>query len=107
MPGFLLHVGATVTCSHGGQAQPTMPNPRVTLMGQPTVLMTSPYVVAGCAFPPPPAANGPCVTAQFLTGSIRVTSMGQPLLLISSQALCAPTGTPLIVAATQTRVVGI
>jgi hypothetical protein len=107
MPGFLLHVGATVTCSHGGQAQPTMPNPRVTLMGQPTVLMTSPYVVAGCAFPPPPAANGPCVTAQFLTGSMRVTSMGQPLLLISSQALCAPTGTPLIVAATQTRVVGI
>ena len=107
MPGFLLHVGATVTCSHGGQAQPTMPNPRVTVMGQPTVLMTSPYVVAGCAFPPPPAANGPCVTAQFLTGSIRVTSMGQPLLLISSQALCAPTGTPLIVAATQTRVVGI
>ncbi len=107
MPGFLLHVGATVTCSHGGQAQPTVPNPRVTVMGQPTILLTSPYVVAGCAFPPPPAANGPCVTAQFLTGSIRVTSMGQPLLLISSQALCAPTGTPLIVAATQTRVVGI
>ncbi len=107
MPGFLLHIGATVTCSHGGQAQPTVPNPRVTVMGQPTVAITSPYVVAGCSFPPPPAANGPCVTAQFLTGSVRVTSMGQPLLLISSQALCAPTGTPLIVAATQTRVVGI
>jgi hypothetical protein len=107
MPGFLVHVGATVTCSHGGQAQPTVPNPRVTVMGQPTVAMTSPYVVAGCAFPPPPAANGPCVTAQFLAGSVRVTSMGQPLLLISSQALCAPTGTPLIVAVTQTRVVGI
>jgi len=106
MPGFLLHVGATVTCSHGGQAQPTVPNPRVTLMGMPTVALTSPYVVAGCAFPPPPAANGPCITAQFLTGSVRVTSMGQPLLLLSSQALCAPTGTPLLVAATQTRVVG-
>jgi hypothetical protein len=106
MPGFLLHVGATVTCSHGGQAQPTVPNPRVTVMGQPTVAITSPYVVAGCTFPPPPAANGPCVTAQFLTGSVRVTSMGQPLLLLSSQALCAPTGTPLLVAVTQTRVVG-
>jgi len=106
MPGFLLHVGATVTCSHGGQAQPTVPNPRVTVMGQPTVALTSPYVVAGCAFPPPPAANGPCVTAQFLTGSVRVTSMGQPLLLLSSQAICAPTGTPLLVVATQTRVVG-
>jgi hypothetical protein len=106
MPGFLLHVGATVTCSHGGQAQPTVPNPRVTVMGQPTVAITSPYVVAGCTFPPPLAANGPCVTAQFLTGSVRVTSMGQPLLLLSSQALCAPTGTPLLVAVTQTRVVG-
>ena len=29
MPGFLLHVGATVLCAHGGQAQPTVPNPRV------------------------------------------------------------------------------
>ena len=106
MPGFLVHVGATVTCSHGGQAQPTVPNPRVTVMGQPTVLQTSPYVVAGCAFPPPPAANGPCVTAQFMTGTVRVTSMGQPLLVTSSTGICAPTGTPTIIAVTQTRVVG-
>ncbi|HEY1425691.1 MAG TPA: hypothetical protein VGF50_03385 [Caulobacteraceae bacterium] len=106
MPGFFVHVGATVTCSHGGQAQPTTPNPRVTVMGQPTVLMTSPYVVAGCAFPPPPAANGPCVTAQFMTGTVRVTSMGQPLLVTSSQAICAPTGTPTIIALTQTRAMG-
>jgi len=106
MPGFLLHVGATVTCSHGGQAQPTMPNPRVTVMGQPTVTLTAPYVVAGCAFPPPPAANGPCVSAQFLMGSVRVTSLGQPLLLLTSQALCAPTGTPLLITVTQMRVVG-
>ena len=35
MPGFLVHVGATVLCSHGGQAQPTVPNPRVTVSGQP------------------------------------------------------------------------
>jgi hypothetical protein len=106
MPGFLLHVGATVTCSHGGQAQPTMPNPRVVVTGQPTVTLAAPYVVAGCAFPPPPAANGPCVTAQFLTGSVRVTSLGQPLLMLSSQAICAPTSTPLLIAATQTRVMG-
>jgi hypothetical protein len=107
MPGFLLHVGATVTCSHAGQAQPTIPNPRVMVMGQPTVTVTSPYVVAGCAFPPPPAANGPCVTAQFVTSALRVTSLGQPLLLLGSQAICAPTGTPLVVSLTQTRVVGI
>ena len=40
MPGFLVHVGAQVICSHAGQAQPTVPNPRVTVSGQPTVLMT-------------------------------------------------------------------
>jgi len=106
MPGYLLHVGATVMCSHGGQAQATMPNPRVTVSGMPTVAVTAPFVVAGCAFPPPPAANGPCVTAQFLTASVRITSNGQPLLLQDSQALCVPTGTPLVIAALQTRVLG-
>lgn len=103
MPGFLLHVGATVLCAHGGQAQPTVPNPRVLVSGQPTVLLTAPYVVAGCAFPPPPAANGPCVTAQWLVGTTRVFSNGQPLLVQSSQAICAPTGTPLVVTVTQVR----
>jgi hypothetical protein len=103
MPGFLVHVGATVLCSHGGQAQPTVPNPRVAVSGQPTVTIAAPYVIAGCAFPPPPAANGPCVTAQWLAGSTRVTSNGQPLVVLSSQAICAPTGTPLIIAVTQTR----
>src|SRR5664280_1377612 len=103
MPGFLLHVGAQVTCSHAGQAQPTAPNPRVTVSGQPTVLISAPYLVAGCAFPPPPAANGPCVSAQWLTGTTRVLSNGQPLLVQRSQAICAPTGTPLLVIVTQTR----
>lgn len=104
MPGFLLHVGATVMCAHGGQAQPTVPNPRVAVMGQPTVLQTTPYMVAACTFPPPSAGNGPCVTAQWTTGSVRVTSLGQPLLVLSSLALCTPTGTPLTVTVTQTRV---
>jgi hypothetical protein len=105
MPGFLVHVGATVTCAHGGQAQPTAPNPRVMVSGQPTVTITAPYVVAGCAFPPPPAGNGPCITAQWLVGSTRVLSNGQPLVVFSSQAICAPTGTPLLILATQTRAI--
>jgi len=107
MPGFLLHVGATVMCSHGGQAQPTVPNPRVTVMGQPTVAVTAPYMVAGCAFPPPPNGNGPCVSAQFVTSALRITSNGQPLLLLDSQAICVPTGTPLVIAVTQVRVTGM
>ena len=107
MPGFLLHQGATVLCSHAGQAQPTVVNPRVTVGGMAIVMITSPYVVAGCALPPPPAANGPCVTAQFVTAATRVTSNGQPLLLLDSQAICAPTGAPLLITVTQTRVTGI
>ena len=104
MSGFLLHVGAQVLCSHAGQASPTAQNPRVTVNGQPTVLITSPYVIAGCTLPPPTAANGPCVTAQWLTGTTRVTSNGQPLLVQSSQAVCTPTGTSLLIVATQPRV---
>jgi hypothetical protein len=101
-----LHLGATVLCSHGGQALPTVVNPRVLVSGQPTVTLAAPYVVAGCAMPPPPGGNGPCVTAQFVSSAVRLTSNGQPLLLLDSQAICAPTGTPLIIVATQTRVTG-
>jgi hypothetical protein len=104
MPGFLVQVGAQVLCAHAGQATPTVPNPRVTVSGQPTVLLSTPYMVAGCAFPPPPTANGPCVTGQWLVGTTRVTSNGQPLLVQSSQGICAPTGTPLLIVVTQMRV---
>ena len=106
MPGFLLHVGATVLCAHAGQAQPTVPNPRVRVGGQPIVTQPMPYVVAGCTLPPPPLANGPCVTAQWVVGAVRVTANGQPVLLQDSQAICAPTGTPLNVLVTQVRVRG-
>jgi hypothetical protein len=106
MPGFLLHVGAQVQCAHGGQAQPTAPNPRVTVSGQPTVTMAAPYAIAGCPF----NVSGspvPCVTAQWVTAATRVTSNGQPLLLLDSQAVCAPNGTPLLILMTQTRVTAI
>lgn len=106
MPGFLLHVGATVLCSHAGQAQPTVPNPRVLVSGQPIVTQSAPYVIAGCTLPPPPAANGPCVTAQWVTAAVRVLAGGVPVLLQDSQAICAPTGTPLMVVVTQVRLRG-
>jgi hypothetical protein len=79
----------------------------VLVSGQPVATIASPYVVAGCTLPPPPAANGPCVTAQYVTSAVRVFAGGQPVLLFDSQALCAPSGTPLITIATQTRVTGI
>jgi hypothetical protein len=103
MPGLMVHVGATVLCAHGGQAQPTAPNPRVTVSGTATVTIAAPYAVAGC-----PMMTGntptPCMTAQWVSGATRVTSNGQPLVLLDSQAVCVPNGTPVTISATQTRV---
>jgi hypothetical protein len=84
---------------------PTTPNPRVLVSGQPVSTMAAPYVVAGCAFVPP-AGNGPCVTAQWVVAATRVLVGGQPAVLLDSQAICTPTGTPLLPVAAQTRVIG-
>jgi hypothetical protein len=104
MPGPVVHLGAAVLCMHGGQAMPTAPNPRVLVSGQPVSTLAAPYVVAGCPFVPP-GGNGPCVTAQWVVGSTRVLVAGAPLVLQTSQAVCAPTGTGLLVVATQPRVI--
>ena len=103
MPGFILHVGATVLCAHGGQAMPTTPNPRIMVSGQPAVTQPAPYTIAGCPFNVS-GAPMPCVTAQWVTGSVRVLAGGMPLLLLDSQAVCVPNGTPLMIVQTQVRV---
>ena len=103
MPGFLLHQGAAVLCMHSGQAQATVPNPRVKVSGQMTVQQPNPWMVAACPF-----VSGvnplPCVTAQWSTGATRVKSGGMPLLLQDSQAVCVPNGTGVNIVVTQTRV---
>lgn len=106
MPGFLLHSGATVLCSHGGSATPSVPQPRVTVGGQPIATLPAPWMVAGCPFLTPAGNPLPCVTAQWVTSATRVLSMGQPVLLQDSQAVCAPNGTPVNVVVTQLRVQG-
>lgn len=106
MPGFLLHLGATVQCAHAGQAQPTVTNPRVLVSGQPIVMQPAPYVIAGCPFNIS-GAPSPCITANWVTGATRILSNGMPVLLLDSQAICVPNGTPLLILATQTRVTGM
>jgi hypothetical protein len=102
MPGFLLHQGAMVMCLHGGQAMPTAPNPAVTVMGMPTATIAAPYVVAGC--PGIPLAVPPCVTGQWVLGTLRVTSYGQPLVMMSGAALTAPGAVTLMPLTMQMRV---
>ncbi len=103
MPGPVLHLGATVLCSHAGTATPTSPFPRVLLGGQPVVTTASPYVVVGCALTGSP--NPPCATGQWLVGAVRVLAGGVPLALQTGSSTCVPTGTPLLPVAVQPRVV--
>lgn len=104
MPGPVLHLGATVTCSHGGQAMPTAPVARVLVSGQPVTTIAAPYSVAGCGFVPP-GGNGPCVMAQWTVGATRVLALGQPLALLTGSSICTPTGTPLLPMVSQLRVI--
>jgi hypothetical protein len=103
MPGAIVHLGSTVICAHGGQASPVAPFPRVMVSGQPLTTLSSPYVVAGCPFPP--ASGGPCVTAQWVMGATRVLAGGAPVVIQGGMAVCAPTGVPLTVLVVQPRVI--
>lgn len=106
MPGFVLHQGATVLCMHGGQAIPTVPNPRVKVSGQLVVAQPPPYTVAGCPFVSGTVPT-PCVTAQWVTAATRVRAGGMPVLLQDSQAVCTPNGTGVNIVVTQIRVRGV
>lgn len=102
MPAPVLHLGATVSCMHGGQALPAAPFLRVLVSGQPVVTLASPYIVAGCAL----VGSGapPCVTGQWLTGALRVMAGGAPLLTLAGQSLCTPSASPLLPLVAQLRV---
>jgi len=103
MPGPVLHVGAVVTCAHGGMATPTAPSPSVMVSGMPIATIAAPYAVAGCAFVPI-AGNGPCVTGAWVMGALQVMSHGQPVAIQSGVSICAPTGTPMLPISAQTFV---
>jgi hypothetical protein len=98
MPGPLVHIGLSVSCAHGGQATPVLPNPRVTVMGQATITVGAPaYAVAGC----PLNGAAPCASATWYTGTVRVRSLGLPLAIMTGTSACTPTASPLVVVATQ------
>jgi uncharacterized Zn-binding protein involved in type VI secretion len=111
MPGFLLHVGATVTCPHGGQVTIISTNTRALVGGMPVATLGDTYLVAGCAFTVPGPKPQPCVKAQWIAPATRILINGQPAILQASAGLCQsaeqiPQGPP-IVAVTQVRVGGI
>jgi hypothetical protein len=94
---------------------PEAPNIVLQSVGQNVILMSGDPVAGitlSCGLPlptlpPPIAANGPCVTAIWTSAATCVFSYGMPVLLQDSQAICAPSGTPLLITATQTSVFGM
>jgi len=106
MSAYLLHVGATVNCSHlPGVAQPMASVARVKVGGQPIVTQDIQYSVTGCALS---TSSSPfCTSAKWLTGATRVKALNNPVLLKDSQSLSPQTMSPLKVMVTQVRVKGI
>jgi hypothetical protein len=109
MSGNLLHVNATVICSHGGQAGSQPAQSRVVVAGQPVATVADFYTVTGCPFA---AGNKPqpCVTVRWLAPSGRIQVNGSPALLQSTPATCqsaeqVPQGPPRVTTVQQ-RVVG-
>ena len=101
MPAPILHLGATVLCTHAGQATPVAPFPRVMVTAQPIVTLATPYVIAACGLTG--TVVPPCVTGQFVVGAVRVLAGGAPVATLMSQSVCVPTGTPMLPLVAQTR----
>jgi hypothetical protein len=113
MPGFLVHVGAAVQCTHLAPVNAVTTNARVLVSGMPVVTLADTFLVAGCPFtlPTTPPKPQPCVRVQWLVPATRVLVNGQPPILQASAGVCLsveqiPQGPPAVVA-TQTRVLGI
>jgi hypothetical protein len=118
MPGFFLHTGASVSCTHKAPAMIPPAQPRVTVSGMPVATLNAKITVAGCPFQVPVGVGTkpqPCVTIQWANVSTRVTVMGQPVLLqanpgpgvgVCQSAEQIPQGPPFV-DSLQTRVSGM
>ncbi len=106
---FLLHQGATVMCTHAGQATPGSASTRVKVASQPVVSMSHTFTVSGCAFTTPDGVPKPCASVQWSTPAMRVKVEGAPALLSTSQGITigplGTQGTPMVIVQ-QTRVRG-
>jgi hypothetical protein len=110
LPGFVVQVGASIICPHGGQVSAITSNAQVLVGGQPVVTVEDEYLIAGCPFVVPVGVPQPCIEAQWVVPASRVLVNGQPVILFDSVGLClnpeqAPQGPPTVIL-TQTRVTG-
>lgn len=109
MSAPLLHIGATILCTHAGQASIIPSQTRVRVGGQLVAVQSDTTTVAGCPFTVGTKPQ-PCVTVRWVSAATRVRAGGLPVLVQNSAGLCqsaeqAPQGLANIVV-TQARVRG-
>ena len=122
MPGFLMHVGAVMSCFHqAGQATIPPTQPRVLVNGQPIATVAPPpaplATVVGCPFQiPVPGGTKPqpCVSILWSMPSTRFLVNGLPAALIPAPGVAPgicqsaeqiPQGAPTV-KVVQPRVIG-
>lgn len=117
MPGYLLHAGATVQCTHQAPCVTTPSAPRVFVSGMPVTTVADLWTVTGCLFQIPPPVGptpSPCVRVQWAMPATRIVVGGSPALLQPSpgvgagtclNAMQVPQGPP-VVGQMQLRAIG-
>jgi len=106
MPGQILTISSTVTCTHGGQAILLTSNSKVTVDGTPALLESDIHPVVGCPFTVGPKYS-PCIRIEWTAGAAKVTINETKVLVRSSIGKCinaegAPQGIAMIMN-TQTK----
>lgn len=89
--GFILDLGAEITCPHGGRAVQVTPHSRVLVSGEPALLMDAGFHIAGCPFEvstPDGAAPQPCVRVLWSVPAARVLVSGRPVIVSTSAGSC-------------------
>ena len=108
--GFLLNVGSSIMCPHGGTALAIAVSHRVLVERSPAITLADSLIVAGCPFCIG-CVPSPCIMVKWLRPSRRVFVEGRPAILHDSTGICQnaegiPQGPPIIVI-TQYRVKGV
>jgi hypothetical protein len=82
MPGFLLHTGAAMQCTHAALVAIPPAQPRVLVSGMPVATLAAKITVApGCPFTIPGPKPQPCMTVTWMLPAARVKVVGVPALL--------------------------
>lgn len=106
--GDLLTANATMMCPHGGQVTP-VPSLSVTHGGEPILVNTDSFPIAGCLFNP--VVPRPCIQVNWVTTALRSTAGGSAPLTTDSVGLCVAADQsvqgPVLIVATQIRAQGL